>query len=123
MAHEQFIGLGNRDLLDHIIVLDEYHLRRLMNSYVRYYHEDRTHLGLAKETHANRRPERNPATTCRVVSLPPPWRSASSLSPCSLNWSLPDWSSLAIDGDSQNCTPTPNFWNALGPFDVTVALE
>ena len=68
---ERFVGSCRRDLLDHVIALDEYHLRRLMNSYVRYYHEDRTHLGLAKETPAKRRPERNPAATTRnVVSVP-----------------------------------------------------
>ena len=30
------------------------HLKRLMFSYVLYYHEDRTHLGLAKDTPAGR---------------------------------------------------------------------
>jgi hypothetical protein len=37
-----------------MIVLNEGHLRRLMSEYVRYYHEDRTHLGLEKETPAGR---------------------------------------------------------------------
>ena len=36
--------------MDHVIVLNERHLKRLMADYVRYYHEDRTHLGLAKGT-------------------------------------------------------------------------
>ena len=40
------------DLLDHVIILNERHLKRLMSSYVLYYHEDRTHLGLAKDTPA-----------------------------------------------------------------------
>ena len=35
---------GSRDLLH------ERHLKRLMREYLRYYHEDRTHLGLAKDT-------------------------------------------------------------------------
>src|SRR5258707_11799894 len=35
-----------RDLLDHIIAVNERHLKRLLSEYVRYYHEDRTHLGL-----------------------------------------------------------------------------
>jgi len=38
-----------------VIVLNERHLKRLMAQYVRYYHEDRTHLGLAKDTPAGRR--------------------------------------------------------------------
>jgi hypothetical protein len=37
-------------LLDHIIAVNERHLKRLLSEYVRYYHEDRTHLGLGKGT-------------------------------------------------------------------------
>jgi hypothetical protein len=37
-------------LLDHVIVLNQRHLTRLLKEYVRYYHEDRTHLGLGKDT-------------------------------------------------------------------------
>jgi hypothetical protein len=51
---ERWVGNCRRDLLDHVIVLNERHLKRLMNEYVRYYHEDRTHLALAKETPAGR---------------------------------------------------------------------
>jgi hypothetical protein len=57
-------------LLDHVIVLNEQHLKRLMRDYVRYYHEDRTHLGLAKETPGNRPAEKSNGRSCRVVSLP-----------------------------------------------------
>src|SRR6202023_356503 len=51
---ERWVGSCRRDLLDHVIVLNERHLKRLMAEYVRYYHEDRTHLGLAKDTPAGR---------------------------------------------------------------------
>jgi putative transposase len=51
---ERWVGNCRRDLLDHVIVVNERHLKRLMNEYVRYYHEDRTHLGLAKGTPAGR---------------------------------------------------------------------
>jgi hypothetical protein len=37
-------------LLDHVIVLNDKHLKRLLSDYVCYYHEDRTHLGIGKET-------------------------------------------------------------------------
>ena len=47
---ERWVGSGRRDILDHVIVLNARHLRRLMSEYVRYYHEDRTHLALAKGT-------------------------------------------------------------------------
>lgn len=47
---ERFVGSCRRDLLDHVIVLNERHLKRLMTEYIRYYHDDRTHLGLDKQT-------------------------------------------------------------------------
>ncbi len=42
---ERWVESWRRDLLDHVI-----HLKRLLSEYVRYYHEDRTHLGLRKGT-------------------------------------------------------------------------
>jgi len=45
---ERWVGNCRRDLLDHVIVLNERHLKRLMSSYLLYYHEDRTHLGLGR---------------------------------------------------------------------------
>ena len=51
---ERWVGSCRRDLLDHVIVLNERHLKRLMTEYVRYYHADRTHLGLAKDTPTGR---------------------------------------------------------------------
>jgi hypothetical protein len=67
---ERWVGNCRRDLLDHVIVLNERHLKRLMNEYVRYYHEDRTHLALAKETPAGRVTEENPGASSKVISVP-----------------------------------------------------
>jgi hypothetical protein len=39
-----------------LIAWNEPHLKRLLAEYVRYYHADRTHLGLAKQTPGNRKP-------------------------------------------------------------------
>jgi len=47
---ERWVGSCRRDLLDHIVALNERHLKRLLSEYVRYHHEDRTHLGLGKGT-------------------------------------------------------------------------
>jgi hypothetical protein len=47
---ERWVGSCRRDLLDHIIAVDERHLKRRVSEYIRYYHEDRTYLGLGKET-------------------------------------------------------------------------
>ncbi len=43
---ERFVGTIRRELLDHAIVLDDRHLRRLLSEYLAYYHQDRTHLGV-----------------------------------------------------------------------------
>jgi putative transposase len=51
---ERWVESCRRDLLDHIIAVNERHLKRLLSDYVRYYHEDRTHLGLSKETPTGR---------------------------------------------------------------------
>jgi putative transposase len=47
---ERWVGSCRRDLLDQIIAQNERHLKRLLSEYVRYHHEDRTHLGLEKGT-------------------------------------------------------------------------
>lgn len=47
---ERWVGSCRRELLDHVIALNESHLKRLLTSFVRYYHEDRTHCGLQKQT-------------------------------------------------------------------------
>jgi putative transposase len=51
---ERWVESCRRDLLDHVIAVNERHLKRLLSEYVRYYHEDRTHLGLRKGTPAYR---------------------------------------------------------------------
>src|SRR6266446_5447884 len=47
---ERWIESCRQDLLDHIVAVNERHLKRLLSEYVRYHHEDRTHLGLGKGT-------------------------------------------------------------------------
>jgi len=47
---ERWVGSCRHDLLDHIIAVDERHLKWRLAEHIRYYHEDRTHLGLGKET-------------------------------------------------------------------------
>src|SRR3979490_772265 len=43
------IGSIRRECLDHIIVFDERHLRRVLSAYFEYHHHSRTHLSLAKD--------------------------------------------------------------------------
>ena len=46
---ERVIGSIRRECLDHVIVLNQAHLRRVLTIYSRYYHRSRTHLGLKKD--------------------------------------------------------------------------
>jgi transposase InsO family protein len=47
---ERVIGSVRRECLNHVIVINDNHLRRLLKDYFRYYHESRTHLSLDKDT-------------------------------------------------------------------------
>jgi len=59
-----------RDLLDHVIVLNEKHLQRLLAGFASYYLNDRTHVSLEKDTPAVRvvQPKTHPAA--EVIALP-----------------------------------------------------
>jgi transposase InsO family protein len=67
---ERWVGSIRRELLDHVIPLNEFHLRRLVRDYLAYYHEDRTHDGLGKQTPANDPRPSRPDLSSRVVGLP-----------------------------------------------------
>jgi putative transposase len=67
---ERWVGSCRRDLLDHVIVMNERHLKRLMAEYIRYYHKDRTHLGLAKDTPAGRPTALRLADGSKIQSFP-----------------------------------------------------
>ncbi len=43
---ERLIGLIRRECLDHVIVLNNRHLKRVLTRYFSYYHSYRTHLSL-----------------------------------------------------------------------------
>ena len=65
---ERLIGSVRRECLDHSIILNERHLRRILGSYLDYYHGSRTHLSLGKDTPDGRPVQ--PAGSGTVVSLP-----------------------------------------------------
>jgi hypothetical protein len=67
---ERFVGTVRRELLDHVIVLHERHLRQLIESFVTYYNIDRTHLGVGKDSPCGRPVEHRPGLAPNVVSLP-----------------------------------------------------
>jgi hypothetical protein len=51
---ERVIGSIRRDALDHVMVLNEKHLHRVLHSYVEYYHNWRTHLSLEMDAPESR---------------------------------------------------------------------
>jgi putative transposase len=67
---ERWVGSVRQDLLDHVIILNHRHLKRLLNEYVRYYHEDRTHLGLEKDTPGGRVTASSSSSGHKIISLP-----------------------------------------------------
>jgi putative transposase len=53
---ERFIGSLHRECLDHILILSEKQLRRLVNDYVQYFNEDRPHQGIDQRVPAGLEP-------------------------------------------------------------------
>jgi transposase InsO family protein len=51
---ERLIGSIRRECVDHVIVLGEAHLRRILRSYARYYNNFRTHRSLNKDAPVSR---------------------------------------------------------------------
>ena len=67
---ERWVGSCRRELLEHVVVLGACHLIRLVRAYISYYHEDRCHLGLNKDTPSLRAVTHRPSPTAKVVALP-----------------------------------------------------
>ncbi|MFQ5494031.1 MAG: integrase core domain-containing protein [Phycisphaerae bacterium] len=65
---ERIIGSIRRECLNHVIVLNDRHLRRILRSYFAYYHESRTHLSLNRNSPMAR--EIEPPERGRVVAIP-----------------------------------------------------
>ena len=67
---ERLIGSIRRECLDHVIVLNERHLKLILSSYFEYYHRDRTHYCLGKDTPFERPVHQKSVKSSRVVELP-----------------------------------------------------
>ncbi|MFH1108395.1 MAG: integrase core domain-containing protein [Planctomycetota bacterium] len=65
---ERLVGSIRRECLDHVIVLNERHLQRILRSYFDYYLHSRTHLSLERNSPIEREVE----SPCRgrVVAIP-----------------------------------------------------
>ncbi|HZA40616.1 MAG TPA: integrase core domain-containing protein [Actinomycetota bacterium] len=65
---ERFVGSIRRECLNHVLVLGESHLRRILVHYFVYYHRTRTHLALDKDARDVRAVELPEAG--RIVEVP-----------------------------------------------------
>ncbi len=63
---ERLIGSIRRECLDHLVVLGDWHLHRILRTYASYYNEVRTHLSLDKDAPKFRRSQR----FGRIVAMP-----------------------------------------------------
>ena len=64
---ERVIGSVRRECLNHVIVFNETHLRRILRAYLAYYHRSRTHLALSKDA-----PDGRPACSrCGTIVMTP----------------------------------------------------
>jgi putative transposase len=65
---ERVIGSIRRECLDHVLVMNDRHLKRILNSYFDYYHRWRTHLSLEMDSPESR--SVHPPALGRVVEFP-----------------------------------------------------
>jgi len=66
---ERVVGSVRRELLDHVVVLNEDHLRRLLREYVDYYNAERVHTSIG-DAPVGRPVEFRPSSGARVVGSP-----------------------------------------------------
>jgi len=66
---ERFVGTVRRELLDHVVVLSEDHLGRLLREYINYFNTERVHTSIM-DAPAGRVCETRPSGSARVTRLP-----------------------------------------------------
>ncbi len=66
---ERWVGSCKREIIDHVIVFNETHLRRILRDYVTYYNRERVHTRL-QDAPEGREVELRPALDAKVVGLP-----------------------------------------------------
>ena len=66
---ERWIASCRREILDHVIALNEEQLSRILREYIRYYHDDRLHDSLEKDAPKGRIDEPRPGVNAKVLSM------------------------------------------------------
>lgn len=66
---ERWVGSVRRELLDHVVIFNQAQLHRLLAEYVRYYHQDRCHSTLGKDTPDGRVVFTRPSPDAQVIGL------------------------------------------------------
>ena len=72
---ERLIGSIRRECLDHVIILSEHHLRRVLSAYFQYHHDARTHLSLGRDCP---RPRPRKLAVCTIAMSVEPLKAACS---------------------------------------------
>ena len=67
---ERWIGCLRQELLHHVIVFNENHLRRLVREYIAYHNVDRLHCALDGDAPHGRAIEHRPSQDAKVIALP-----------------------------------------------------
>ena len=68
---ERWIKSCRNEMLDHVVVFGEKHLRELLRSYVNYHNRDRSHYSLPdKDVPVSRTVKNRPSSRAKVISLP-----------------------------------------------------
>jgi putative transposase len=66
---ERFVLNARTDIINHVIVFNEKHLRRLMKDYIDYYNGDRYHPSLGRDSHLGRQIQERPFESSTVKSI------------------------------------------------------
>ena len=67
---ERWVLSLRQGLLDHVVVFNEAHARRLILSFVDYYNEDSCHLSLNKDSPEPRPVQQRPSPEAKVIAIP-----------------------------------------------------
>jgi len=68
---ERFIGSVRRECLDHLLLVSEPHLARVVKAYVHYFNEARPHQGIGQRIPAaSTTSDTPPPTAGKVISIP-----------------------------------------------------